>query len=284
MTGDVFISYKAEEFDEANYMKMVLEKNGISCWMAPSCMPGGSNYAKEIPQAISNSKIFLLILSEKAQESTWIPKELDQAINAGKIIMPFMTENFTLSDDFNFYLSNVQRYTAYENKAAAINKIVREIQAVLGSTVNRDAEPAVEPTPVPTPVPDSEPERVPEKKVKKELLFWWKKSIFNAYNWKHANEPKFRFSLNVYSWCALLAFILRFTTDDTFFSHSFVMEILGWGIGVLGAWYGGYFCCFLLVKIKKYHKFFSVILGVWSYAVIFAFLLGIISTVLYELF
>ena len=36
-----------------------------------------------------------------------------------------MIENFTLSDDFNFYLSNVQRYNAYENKATAINRIIQ---------------------------------------------------------------------------------------------------------------------------------------------------------------
>ena len=32
---NVFISYKAEEFDEANWVKKTLETNGISCWMAP---------------------------------------------------------------------------------------------------------------------------------------------------------------------------------------------------------------------------------------------------------
>lgn len=48
----VFISYKSEEYDDANWVKSVLEKNGISCWMAPMSIRGGSNYASEIPQAI----------------------------------------------------------------------------------------------------------------------------------------------------------------------------------------------------------------------------------------
>ena len=62
---DVFISYKAEELEEASWVKSVLENNGISCWMAPACIPGGSNYAVEIPQAIRQAKVFVLILSSR---------------------------------------------------------------------------------------------------------------------------------------------------------------------------------------------------------------------------
>ena len=128
----VFISYKSEEFDEANWVKTVLETNGISCWMAPMCITGGSSYAVEIPQAIRNCKVFVLILSEKSQMSKWVPREVDQAINENKIIMPFMLENCKLKDDFNFYLTNVQRYAAYESKVNAIEKMLREIKAILG--------------------------------------------------------------------------------------------------------------------------------------------------------
>lgn len=130
--NDVFISYKAEEFEEANWVKQTLENNGISCWMAPMSISGGSSYAVEIPQAIRSCKVFVLILSKKAQLSKWVPRELDQAINENKTIMPFMLENCALKDDFNFYLTNVQRYAAYESKSTAIEKMINEIRAILG--------------------------------------------------------------------------------------------------------------------------------------------------------
>ena len=129
---DVFISYKAEELEEASWVKSVLENNGISCWMAPACIPGGSNYAVEIPQAIRQAKVFVLILSSRAQSSQWISREIDLAINEGKIVLPFMLENCALKDDFNFYLTNVQRYAAYENKLAAAEKMITEIKAIIG--------------------------------------------------------------------------------------------------------------------------------------------------------
>lgn len=130
---DVFISYKAEEREEANWVKSVLENNGISCWIAPACIPGGSNYAVEIPQAIRQVKVFVLILSSKAQSSRWVSREVDLAINEGKIVLPFMLENCALKDDFNFYLTNIQRYSAYENKVAAADKMIKEIKAILRS-------------------------------------------------------------------------------------------------------------------------------------------------------
>ena len=129
---DVFISYKAEEIEEASWVKSVLESNGISCWMAPSCIPGGSSYAVEIPQAIRQAKVFVLILSSKAQSSQWVSREVDLAINEGKIVLPFMLENCALKDDFNFYLTNVQHYAAYENKLAAAEKMINEIKALVG--------------------------------------------------------------------------------------------------------------------------------------------------------
>ena len=100
--------------------------------MAPSCIPGGSSYAVEIPQAIRQAKVFVLILSSKAQSSQWVSREVDLAINEGKIVLPFMLENCALKDDFNFYLTNVQRYAAYENKLAAAEKMINEIKALVG--------------------------------------------------------------------------------------------------------------------------------------------------------
>lgn len=150
---DVFISYKTEEFDEANWVKTTLETNGISCWMAPMCIAGGSSYAVAIPQAIRECKVFVLILSEKSQKSKWVPKELDQAINEGKTVLPFMLENCPLKDDFNFYLTNVQRYAAYESKTVAMQKMVREIRAILGIP---DVIPEEKPAPA------AEEKKVPE--------------------------------------------------------------------------------------------------------------------------
>jgi len=105
----IFISYSSLEYGNAYALKQVLEANGISCWMAPQSIPSGSDYTREIPKAIQSCDIFLLVLSAASQASRWVPKELENAINEGKIIIPFHTDESSLTDSFNFMLSNVQR-------------------------------------------------------------------------------------------------------------------------------------------------------------------------------
>ena len=63
---EVFISYSTKDQIQAETVRDILEKNAIPCWMAPRDIPGGSNYTKEIPIAIRNCKVFVLILSEIA--------------------------------------------------------------------------------------------------------------------------------------------------------------------------------------------------------------------------
>ena len=128
---DVFISYKAEELNEAMWVRDRLEEQGISCWLAPGSIPGGSSYAVQIPRAIRECVAFVLILSNNAQESKWVPRELDQAINANKVILPFSIENCQLKDEFSFYLSNVQRYDAWQNREKAFSSMVRVIKALI---------------------------------------------------------------------------------------------------------------------------------------------------------
>ena len=73
---EVFISYSTVDAVQAETVRNVLEKNGLSCWMAPRDIPGGSNYTKEIPIAIRNCKVFVLILCDGFDNaSIWNTKE-----------------------------------------------------------------------------------------------------------------------------------------------------------------------------------------------------------------
>ena len=162
----VFISYKVEEYRQAKAVKDHLEANGIPCWMAPMSIRGGLSYAQEIPPAIRGCSVFLLMLSEKAQESKWVPREVDQAINCEKVIMPYMTENCPLRSDFSFYLTNVQRYEAFRDPEETLARMTRDIQKELGITPPppKEVEVAQEPPVAETPKAPKKPK--PPKKEK----------------------------------------------------------------------------------------------------------------------
>jgi len=136
---DVFISYSSKDIDKAEMIRQILESNEISCWIAPRNIPGGSNYAQEIPNAIRNCKVFLLILSSNAQSSVWVPRELDRAVNGQKVIIPFMVEDFPIGDVFDFYLTGYQRYEAFEKTSEVIQLLIQRIKALIdNSTASKD--------------------------------------------------------------------------------------------------------------------------------------------------
>lgn len=153
---DVFISYSSKEFGAAQAVRVMLEEKGISCWMAPDSIPGGSNYTKEIPVAIRRCRVFVMILSENAQKSNWVLKELDSAVGHNKVILPFMLENFTLSDEFSFLLSGTQWYPAYIDADAELDKMVARIKSITAGPTPQKHPPRVAPK-KPKPVPKSEP-------------------------------------------------------------------------------------------------------------------------------
>lgn len=129
---EIFISYRSTESVHAYYIKDFLVTNGFSVWMAPESIPVGSDYATEIPTAIRNCSAVVLILSRKAQRSKWVRKEINTAFDMGKTVMPFMVEKCKLTEEFNFFLSNVQRYEAYANKSEVLRSMLLELCKITG--------------------------------------------------------------------------------------------------------------------------------------------------------
>ncbi len=130
----VFISYSSIEQQTAEEIKQKLESNGISCWMAPQSIPAGSDYGTEIPKALKNCRIFLLVLSENSQKSKWVPKELDMAINKGLKIIPFQIDNSEINERFEFSLINCQRKIAYKRTNEAYKELINDIFTELNNT------------------------------------------------------------------------------------------------------------------------------------------------------
>ncbi len=106
--NQVFISYSSKDSEYALGIVSILKELGISYWKAPEMISAGANYAKEIPRAIRESDGFIILISKHSQNSIWVEKELDNAINLRKRIIPIQIDNEPLNDMYLFYLNNVQ--------------------------------------------------------------------------------------------------------------------------------------------------------------------------------
>lgn len=136
MSGhDVMISYSSKEKREAYLVRDVLTDNGISVWMAPDSIPGGSNYTIEIPDAISSCKLMVLILSKNSQASGWVSQEVATALEEEKRIIPFAIDNSEITDAFNVYISESQRIDAYHKLTEGLMELVTDIYVFLGREV-----------------------------------------------------------------------------------------------------------------------------------------------------
>lgn len=131
--GYVFISYSSKENTFVKQLTDMMDKNNMPYWKAPEMIPAGSNYAREIPQAINKCEIFLLVLSAASQESIWIEKEVDVAICYRKKVIPVKIDDEPLNDLYRFYLNNVQMINAVVEEGQILN--LEQIQQRLSQII-----------------------------------------------------------------------------------------------------------------------------------------------------
>ncbi len=104
----VFLSYSTRQADWAERLRKALRDSGLSVWMAPDSIPSGSSYLKEIPLAITGVKVLLLLLTEDAELSPWVQKEVSSAIGARKTVIPVELYAFEKDPAFRFMLDGIQ--------------------------------------------------------------------------------------------------------------------------------------------------------------------------------
>ena len=134
MNKSVFISYSSKDERYIKKMTQMLEKMGITYWIAPDMIPAGSNYAREIPSAIQNSDIFLLVLSKASHQSIWVEKEIDSAIYYRKTIVPFHIDDSPMTDMYRYYLNNVQTSYCANRPKDAIEELKQRLRTLLKLT------------------------------------------------------------------------------------------------------------------------------------------------------
>lgn len=134
---DVFISYSTKNQAQADHIRQTLEDAGISCWYAPLSLRGAQNFTKEIPEAIAASKAFLLLMSEDAQNSKWVQRELGEADDdeVNLPIFTFFLEECTLNKDFRFMLRFSQHYPIGLGFSEQMTRLLRDLQKILTQTV-----------------------------------------------------------------------------------------------------------------------------------------------------
>jgi hypothetical protein len=158
MPRQVFISHSAQDKNVSETICAALEKDGISCWIAPRDVRPGKSFPGEITRAIERTKVMLLIFSRHSNSSEQVLREVQLAVDCHLPIVRLRLEDIPLSDDLRYYLSTPHWLDALSHPLSKhIPPVVAAIKELLGpaeadapevSAAVRDAASREQPKPV----------------------------------------------------------------------------------------------------------------------------------------
>lgn len=143
----IFISYSSKEMEVAGQVCDFLEKNGISCWIAPRNINPGDNYATQIVHAIRSCSVLVLLASESTNASGHVSNEVSLAFDNKKTIIPFKIEDITFSDEYLYFLGRKHWIEAHRDMRAGLEQLLSTIKklGILPGTKSPDITAAMKP-------------------------------------------------------------------------------------------------------------------------------------------
>lgn len=108
----IFLSHSTKDAAIAGQICEQLEKNGIKCFIAPRDIRPGKEYAEEIINGIDNSAAMVLLMSQSANGSPHVLREVEHAVSGGTPILVYKIEEVALSKSMEYFLMTHQWVSA----------------------------------------------------------------------------------------------------------------------------------------------------------------------------
>lgn len=129
----VFISYASGDVAHAFATCRQLEENGLPCWIAPrdidrDILP----YPEAIQRGLSQARAVVVLISDTANLSIHIPRELDLALERKLVIVPVRLQEVIPGGQLNYLLRTCQWLDAYNrNFDDAMQELLKRLRSIL---------------------------------------------------------------------------------------------------------------------------------------------------------
>jgi len=124
-----FISYASQDKQKAFEICESLEQRGFRCWIAPRDVRSGHPYPDEIIRGIEQSRCLILVLSDAANQSVIVAREVERAVGHRKAVFPVRIEEVLPSRGLELLVSTVHWIDAWTgNMNAHIERLARDLQ------------------------------------------------------------------------------------------------------------------------------------------------------------
>jgi hypothetical protein len=132
---EVFVSHSSKDRNVAVAICHTLEEQGIRCWMAPRDITPGMAWDEAIIDAIEGCQVMVLVLSGHSNSSGQVTKEVRNAVEAGKTVLPFRTEEIALSKALRYHISAAHWLDAITPPLEEhIHRLAETIHSLIGNT------------------------------------------------------------------------------------------------------------------------------------------------------
>lgn len=100
----VFLSHSSRDAAIAGQICERLERSGVQCFIAPRDIRPGKEYAEEIINGLDESAAMVLLMSQSANSSPHVLREVEHAVSGGTPILVYKIEEVALSKSMEYFL------------------------------------------------------------------------------------------------------------------------------------------------------------------------------------
>lgn len=132
MAHDAFISYSKDDKETVDAICQALEDNGLRCWYAPRDIPLGADWDASLVEALSASRVMILVWTTHSDQSKQVKREVALALDEiGVTVIPYRTEAIDPSR-LRYYLSGIQWFDASTPPPEAnLRRLVEQVKIAL---------------------------------------------------------------------------------------------------------------------------------------------------------
>jgi len=132
MAGEIFISYRRADRAWAQLLHGRLRAEGVEAWYDAQ-VGAGEDWRIVTAKALEDSRIFVLLFSENAAQSSDIAKELAAAVLEKKLIVPVRLENIAPKGAFLYELASRNWINAYDDTEARLAELAKGLARLVRS-------------------------------------------------------------------------------------------------------------------------------------------------------
>jgi hypothetical protein len=124
VAGEIFISYRRADQTWARLLHSLLKAEGVEAWYDALVGPG-EDWRIATAKALETSRIFVLLFSDNAAQSSDIAKELAAAVLEKKLIVPIRLQNIAPKGAFLYELASRNWINAFEDTEAKLAEVAK---------------------------------------------------------------------------------------------------------------------------------------------------------------